>query len=125
MTIEIAKSVTTKEMIHWIDKEIDRVRVAGKDGEVIDLFSYACYTSHLKELQDTLNHRLEYRSSLLGGITADEMLNELQRLQARIPLNETEPAFQYHRSSLVQLETDIYNLAMTIAQSKLGEKYDT
>lgn len=136
MTIDPVYAATAKEMIDWIGNELDRVR-----STAISLLSptlLAAYVSYVgdlvrkKEMIERFAHLRSERAnidqvrsfSIAGSITAEEILADLQRLQEEISTNSTEPAFQYYRSSLVQLEMDIHNIATTIAQSKLGENHD-
>ena len=136
MTLDPAKSVTSKEMLDWIEKEIDRVRTCARaDGSALFLSICSNYIDHLKQLDTQIFVQLcllkpddtpfdpnqERSSSPSDQVTVDEILDELQRLQAKIE-DSTEPAIQFYRSSLASLEDDIHNIANTIAQSKSGEK---
>jgi hypothetical protein len=131
-----ANSVTSKEMIDWIEKEIDRVRACARvDTSASFLSACSAYIDHLKQLNTQIfvhscslnpdntpfNPSQKRSSSPSDKVTPEELSIELQRLQAEIE-DSTEPVIQFYRSSLVQLEMDIHNIAKTIAQSKLGEK---
>lgn len=126
MSIE---NVTVKEMIDWIESERDRVRnVAINLAVPTRLTAYASYMDDLNGTSGILNRfahlRSESESASFDQVSVGEILSDLYLLQEDLPINSTEPAFQYYRSSLVQLEMDIHNIAKTIAQSKLGENHD-
>ena len=120
MNVKIAKTVTSKEIIDWIDKELDRLRAAGRNAkEAIHSSAFVSYACDLEALKGEISLRSHLRSD---DVTVDEILADLQQLQSRLPCDAIEPAFQYYLAYLSYLEKHIYHIAWTIAQSKLGEK---